>query len=154
MVLICISLVISGMSIFSYACQPSTCLLWRNVYLGLLSIYWFELVFWYWVIQAIYISEIYLLSATWFANIFFQNVGCLFILLTISFAVQKHLCLIRSQLFILLLFLLLWETDLKKYRYDLCQNVLPVFSSRSFPGSCLIFKIISSLFLYRIEGVF
>ena len=139
------------MSIFSYACQPSTCLLWRNVYLGLLSIYWFELVFWYWVIQAVCISEIYLLSATWFANIFFQSVGCLFILLMISFAVQKHLCLIRSQLFILLLFLLLWETDLKKISiWFMSEDVLPVFSFRSFPGSCLIFKIISSLFLYMI----
>ena len=35
-----------------------------------------------------------------FANIFFRSVGCLFILLMISFAVQKLLSLIRSHLFI------------------------------------------------------
>ena len=36
--LICISL-ISNVEIFSYAYWPSVCLLWRNVYLGLLPIF-------------------------------------------------------------------------------------------------------------------
>ena len=45
----------------------------------------------------------------------------------------------------LLLFLLLWETDLRKYCHNLCQNVLPVFSSRSFMASCLMFKFLKSL---------
>uniref|UniRef100_A0A4X1SMX1 Uncharacterized protein n=1 Tax=Sus scrofa TaxID=9823 RepID=A0A4X1SMX1_PIG len=35
-----------------------------------------------------------------FATIFFHSVGCLFILLRVSFAVQKLLSLIRSHLFI------------------------------------------------------
>ena len=35
-----------------------------------------------------------------FANIFSHSVGCLFILFTVSFAVQKLLSLIRSHLFI------------------------------------------------------
>lgn len=55
----------------------------------------------------------------------------------VSFAVQKFLSLIRSHLF-LLSFLLLWETDVTKHCYGLCQNVLPVFSSRSFTVSHLI----------------
>ena len=38
-VLICISLIISNVSIFSCAYWPSVCLLWRNVYLGLLPIF-------------------------------------------------------------------------------------------------------------------
>ena len=35
-----------------------------------------------------------------FANIFSHSVGCLFVLLMVSFAVQKLLRLIRSHLFI------------------------------------------------------
>ena len=37
----------------------------------------------------------------YFANIFSHSVGCLFVLLTASFAVQKLLCLIKSHLFTL-----------------------------------------------------
>ena len=39
-VLMCISLIISDAENFSCACWPSLCLLWRNVYLGLLPIFW------------------------------------------------------------------------------------------------------------------
>ena len=46
------------------------------------------------------ILEIKSLSVTSFANIFSQSVGCLFILLLVSFAVQKLVSLIRSHLFI------------------------------------------------------
>ena len=47
--LICIS-VLAILSIISCTCWPSVCLLRRNVYSGLLSIYWLGyLFFWYWV---------------------------------------------------------------------------------------------------------
>ena len=55
----------------------------------------------------------------------------------VSFAVQKLLSLIRSHW---LLFLLPWETDLRKYCYNLSQSVLPTSFSRSFMVSCLIFR--------------
>ena len=48
------------------------------------------------------------------------SVGCLFILF--SFAVKNLVSLIRSHLF-LLLFLLLWVTDLRKHWYSLCQRM-------------------------------
>ena len=48
----------------------------------------------------LYILEIKPLLVLWFANIFSQSIGCLFILLMVSFAVQKLLSLIRSHLFI------------------------------------------------------
>ena len=48
----------------------------------------------------LYMLDITHLSVISFANIFFDSVGCLFILLMISFAVQKLLSLISSQLFI------------------------------------------------------
>ena len=54
-------------------------------------------------------------SAASFANIFSQVA---FVLLMVSFAVQKLLSLIRPYLF-LLSFLLPWETDPRKYCYDL-----------------------------------
>ena len=48
----------------------------------------------------LYMLDIHHLSVISFANIFLHSVGCLFILLMISFAVQKLLSLISSQLFI------------------------------------------------------
>ena len=57
--------------------------------------------------SCLYTLEISCLSVTSFAIIFFHSEGCLFTLLTVSFAVQKLLSLIRSHLFILFLFLLL-----------------------------------------------
>ena len=45
------------LSIFSWVCLPSICLLWRNVYLGPLPIFWLGcLLFCYWVVQAVNIS--------------------------------------------------------------------------------------------------
>ena len=42
-VLICIHWWLAMVSTFSPACEPSMCLLWENVYLGLLPIFWFFL---------------------------------------------------------------------------------------------------------------
>ena len=40
--------------IFLCVCWPSVCLLWRNVYLGLLPIFWLGcLCLWYWVVWAV-----------------------------------------------------------------------------------------------------
>ena len=55
----------------------------------------------------------------------------------VSFAVQKLSSLIRSHLFILHLFSLLWKLD-----QNLCQSVLPMFSSKSFIISVLHFEFI------------
>ena len=48
----------------------------------------------------LYFLEINPLSVTLFANIFSHSVGCLFVLFTVSFAVQKLCSFIRSHLFI------------------------------------------------------
>ena len=50
--------------------------------------------------SCLYILEINPLLITSFADIFSYPVGCLFVLFTVSFAVQKLLSLIRSHLFI------------------------------------------------------
>ena len=71
-----------------------------------------------------YILEIKPLSVTSFASIFSHSVGCPFIFfLMVFFAVQKLVSLISSYLFSFVLFLLHWETDLRKHWYDLCQRM-------------------------------
>ena len=79
----------------------------------------------------------YVLVVAMFANILSRFVDCLFILFMVSLAVQKLVNLIRSHL-LLLLFLLPWETDLRKHWCNLRQSVSPMFCSRSFMVSCLI----------------
>ena len=54
---------------------------------------------------------------------------------------------------LLLLFLLPWETDLRKYCYNLCQSVLPMFSYGNFMVSCLIFKSWNHFWVYSVYGV-
>ena len=51
------------------------------------------------------------LSVISFANIFSHSVDCLFVLLMVSFDVQKLLRLIRSFCLFLLLFLFPWGTS-------------------------------------------
>ena len=51
--------------------------------------------------SCLFILDINLLLVSLFACIFFHAIGYLFILLIVSFAVQKLLSLIRSHLFIL-----------------------------------------------------
>ena len=90
--------------IFSGTCWLSLCLLKRSVYIGLPAIFLFGLFRWffflYWsVLSCLYILEHNPLSVT-LLSIFSHSEGCLFVLFTVSFAVQKLLSLIRSHLFI------------------------------------------------------
>ena len=82
-VLICISLLINDVEHFFCACWPSVCLLWKNVYLGLMPPFKLGCLFsWYWVAWAVYIFWIltpYCSYQFWW-NIFSHSVGCLFIL--------------------------------------------------------------------------
>ena len=101
-VLVCISLIICDLSIFSCAYWLFVFLLWRNVCLGLLPIFQLRCLFFLLLscMSCLYILEIKPLLVASFANIFSHSVGCLFILLIVSFAVQKLVSLIRSCLFI------------------------------------------------------
>ena len=79
------------LSIYSCAYLPSVFLLWRNVYLGLLPIFQLDCLFFdIELYELLFILEINPLSVALFANIFSHSAGCLFILLMISFAVQKR----------------------------------------------------------------
>ena len=71
------------------------------------------------------------LSVISFTNFFSHSVGCLFILSIVSFAVQKHLSLIRSHLFIFA-FICFRGKSKKILLWFMSKGVLPVSSSRSF----------------------
>ena len=142
------------MSIFSHACWPPVCLLWRNVYLGLLPFPPSPNIS---CISCLYILEINPLLVASFANIFSQSVGCLFILFMASFAVKKFSSLIRSHLFIFVFISIsLRDRSKKIYSFGLCQSVPPMYSYRSFIVSWIIFKsliILSSFLCMLLENV-
>ena len=76
-----------------------------------------------------------------FANIFSHSLGCLFVLLMVSFAVQKLLSLIGSHLFIFVfIFVTLGGGSKKILLQVMSMSVLPMFSSKSFMVSSLTFR--------------
>ena len=101
----------------------------------------------------LYILEINPLLVTSFANIFSQSISCLFILTVVSFAVQKLISLIRSHLFIFDLFLLPWETDLRKHYCDLCQRMFCLCSLLGVLWCRLIFKYLNHFEFIFVHGV-
>ena len=118
-------------SLFSCVCWPSVCLLWRNVYLDFLLIFWLSCLFsWYWAAWAT--KEVNPLSVASFANIFSHSDGCLFVLFMVSFAVQKLLSLSRSHLFIFVFILItLGGGSQKILLWFMSKSVRPMFSSKS-----------------------
>ena len=75
------------LTIFSCTCCPFVCLLWKDIYSYPLHIFfiWFFSIELYEFFVYLVINHLYI----WFTNIFSHSVGCLFILLMISFAVQN-----------------------------------------------------------------
>ena len=72
----------------------------------------------------------------------------------LSFAVQRLVHLINTHLLAFAFVYFCLETDLRKHWHDFCQNVLPVFSSRSFTAPCLIVKSLSHfefIFVYDVQ---
>ena len=76
------------LSIFSCAYWPSVCLLWRNVYLGLLPIFQLGCIFLLLLLSCmscLNILEIKPLLVSSFTNIFSQSAGCLFVLFMVCY---------------------------------------------------------------------
>ena len=104
--------------------------------------------------SCLYILEINPLSVDSFANIFSHSEGCLFVLLMVSFAVQKLISLIRSHLFIFaFISFVLEDLSEKRLLQFMSEKVLPMLSSRSFMVSCLTFKSLSHFEFIFLDGV-
>ena len=96
--------------------------------------------------------EIKPLSVMLFANIFSHSVGYFFILFVVSFAVKKIVTLSPICLF-LFLFLLPWETDLRKHWYGLCQRIFCLCSLLGVLWCCM-FKSLSYFEFIFVYGGF
>ena len=117
------------------------CFLWRNVCLGFLPIFLIKL-FVFVILSFMscsYILEINTLSVVLFAIIFSHSKGCLSILFIVSFALQKLLNLSRSYLFTFIS-ISLGGGSKSMLLWCMSKSVLPMFSSKSFIVSGLIFK--------------
>lgn len=105
--------------------------------------------FCYWIIWVFYTFYINLLTDMWFANIFSHLVGCFFILLMISLAVQKLFSFMWSHLSIFFSLPLLLESDPKTHHQDLCKGAHHLcFLQETFMASGLTFKYYSILSQY------
>ena len=144
------------LSVFSCVCQPSVCLLWRNVCLGLFPHFLIGL-FVFLVLSCmscLYVLEINPLSVVSFAIIFSHSEGCLFTLLIVSFAVQKLLSFIRSHLLLLFLFPLLQEVGHRGSCFDLCHRMFCLcFPLKSFIVSGLKFRSLIHFEFIFVYGV-
>ena len=83
---------------------------------------------------------------------FCHSVDCLFVLLMVSFAVQKLLSLTRFHLFIFILIFLTLASK-KILLWFMSKSVLPMFSSRSFIVSGLIFRSLIHFEFIYVYGV-
>ena len=73
--------------------------------------------------SSLYVLNINPLLVILFANIFSHSIGCLFVLLMVSFAVQNLLSLIRSYLYIFaFVSFALGDRSKKKYCYDFVKE--------------------------------
>ena len=84
--------------------------------------------------------------------------GCLFVLFRVSFAVQKLLSLIRSHLFIFVFIVITLRGGSEKVLlWFMLESVHPVFSSKSFIVSGLIFRSLiyfEFIFVYGVRELF
>ena len=103
--------------------------------------------------SSLYILEIKPLSELSLANMSFHMIGSLFILL-FSLTVQKLFNLMKSHLFIIsFMSLALGDISVKILLCGISEISLPIFSSRIFMVSQLIFKSFIHLEFILVDGV-
>ena len=100
--------------------------------------------------SSLYILEIKPLSEVSLANMFSHTVGSLFILMLFSLAMQKLFILMRSHLFILSF---MSHILVKILLHGMSEIFLPMFSSRTFMVSRVIFKSFIHLEFIFVYGV-
>ena len=102
----------------------------------------------------LHILEINPLTVDSFENIFSHSKGCLFILVIISFAVQKLLRFFKSHLFIFVFIsITLGGVSNKILLRFMSKSVLPMFSSKSFILSGLTFRSLIHFQFIFVNGV-
>ena len=95
------------------------------------------------------LNQIKLLSVALFTNNFSHSVDLHFILFMASFVAH----LIRFCLFIYFPFFCLGRQSKKILLWFVSENILPMFSSRSFMVLCLIFKSLSHFEFVSVYGM-
>ena len=105
-------------------------------------------------VSSLHILEIKPLSEVPLANMFSHTVGSLFILMLFYLAMQKLFILMRYHLFILFFMSLpLRDISVKIFLHGISEVFLPMFSSRSFMVSQLIFKSFIHLEFIFVYGI-
>ena len=149
-VLICISLILVMLSIFSCALWPCVYLLWKNVYLDLLfffNCFFLCCILIYWGMWAICIFWRSIPYQSDHLQIFSLNY--LLVVFMVLFVMKVILHLIRFHLFIpVFISITLGDQSKKRCCCDLCQSVMSTFSSRNFIVSSLIFISLIHLTLF------
>ena len=153
-VLICVSLMISNVKHFLVCLLPSAYLLWKmsaqifcllfNQAVFFVFVFFFFF-FWYWIVWAVYVFWMLVCYCSYYLQLFSPR-SCLFILSMVSFALQKLLNLITSNLLIFAsVSFALGDRSKKHHCYNLCQRVfclcsLLKFSRRSWSWTVKTYK--------------
>ena len=107
-------------------CIGSTACNWATREVSSFPFFSWVVCFFCYCVSCLDILEIKPFLVTVFANSSSHSIGYfVFVFLTVSFATQKLMSLIKSYLF---LFLLPWETDLRKHWNSLCQKMFFLWS--------------------------
>ena len=134
-------------NIFPCDCWPPVCLLWRNISLGFLPIFW--LGFLYWAVWAICIFWELIPCWLYHLQTFLPVHRLYFHIVDGSFAVQNLVSLISSYLLIFaFISFVLRDWPKKTLVQFISEDDLPMFSSRSFMVSRIIFKSLNTLSLF------
>ena len=92
-------------------------------------------------LSSLYILEIRPLSDVRLVKIFSHSIGCCFVLLTMSFALQKFVSFRGSHLLIVSLNVYATGVIFRKwFLVPMCSSVLPIFSSMRFSVVGFMFR--------------